>query len=170
MSDSDEFEDEYLSLDIENLRDAVELIHEFEGCRLEPYLCPSDRPTIGWGNTFYEDEMPVSMNDKPITQERADELSEFWILDFAYKVEEDLIENGRAPNKYELGAFTSLAYNIGFTAWKNSTARKYFLNYRSRDSIVEWIQAWNKSGGEVLAGLVRRREKESELFNKGLDA
>ena len=32
---------------------AAEVIKEFEGYSSEPYLCPANIPTIGYGNTMY---------------------------------------------------------------------------------------------------------------------
>ena len=33
----------------------LELIKDFEGFSSTSYLCVAKIPTIGWGNTFYED-------------------------------------------------------------------------------------------------------------------
>ena len=30
---------------------ALEIIKKYEGLRLEAYLCPAGKPTIGWGHT-----------------------------------------------------------------------------------------------------------------------
>ena len=42
------------------------------------------------------------------------------------------------------------------------------LNASDYDNVPEQIMRWNKAGGRVLAGLVRRREAEAEMF-KGND-
>ena len=39
------------------------------------------------------------------------------------------------------------------------------LNAGDYDAIPDEIRRWNKAGGEVLEGLVRRREAEAALFN-----
>ena len=55
----------------------LDLIKQFEGLSLTPYLCPANIPTIGYGNTFYEDGTKVTLKDKPITEQRASELIEY---------------------------------------------------------------------------------------------
>ena len=60
-------------------QEAVDLIKHFEGLRLTPYLCSAGVPTIGYGSTFYEDGRKVSLQDPPITKERAEELLQFKI-------------------------------------------------------------------------------------------
>ena len=50
-----------------------------EGVVLKPYLDTKGIPTIGVGNTFYEDGSKVKMTDPPITEKRAMELFR-WIL------------------------------------------------------------------------------------------
>ena len=56
----------------------------YEGCEkkilnglIAPYLCPAKVPTIGWGNTFYENGTRVRLSDAPITQSRADALGQW---------------------------------------------------------------------------------------------
>ena len=38
----------------------INLIKHFEGLSLKPYLDVVNIPTIGWGNTFYEDGTKVT--------------------------------------------------------------------------------------------------------------
>ena len=70
----------------------IKLIHSFETCVLKPYRCPAGIPTIGWGNTFYEDGTKVTMKDPPITQERADKLFEHILKDFEKYVDSYCID------------------------------------------------------------------------------
>ena len=62
----------------------LNLIKEFEGLSLKPYLDVVNIPTIGYGNTFYEDGTKVTLKDRPITEERANELLEF--ITMCYKI------------------------------------------------------------------------------------
>ena len=48
---------------------AAEVIKEFEGYSSEPYLCPANIPTIGYGNTMYANGERVTMDDKDIDKE-----------------------------------------------------------------------------------------------------
>ena len=44
-----------------------------EGLKLKPYLCSAGVPTIGIGSTIYPDGTRVTMLDKEITEEQANE-------------------------------------------------------------------------------------------------
>jgi lysozyme len=49
------------------------LIKQFEGLKLNAYLCSANVPTIGYGNTYYPNGVKVKLGDK-ISQEQAEEL------------------------------------------------------------------------------------------------
>jgi lysozyme len=138
----------------------IDLMHEFEGLKLEAYLCPANVPTIGYGNTFYPDGKKVKLGDK-ITKEQADTLFLGIAEDFAKRVrgllKKDLNEN-------QFSALVCLAYNIGVANLNKSTLLKK-VNVNPLDSTInaEFLK-WNKAGGKVLAGLTRRREAESKLY------
>ena len=138
------------------------LIKKFEGCVLKAYKCPSGIWTIGYGNTFYEDGMKVKEGDV-ITQERADELAKFIIDQFAVTIE-PFIQKPLTDNQFS--ACVSLAYNIGTSGFKRSSVFKK-LNINPNDpTIADSFKLWNKGGGKVLAGLVKRREAEIQLYFK----
>ncbi|KRJ11905.1 lysozyme [Acinetobacter nosocomialis] len=59
----------------------------------------------------------------------------------------------------------SLTYNIGSGAFKNSTLLKK-LNKGDYQGAADQFLVWNKAGGKVMKGLVRRREAERALFLK----
>lgn len=62
-------------------------------------------------------------------------------------------------HQYEYDAYLSLAYNIGPTAFCNSTlVRK--LNAGDYEGSCKEILRWNKAGGKVVRGLTNRREAE----------
>jgi lysozyme len=60
-------------------------------------------------------------------------------------------------------ALVSWTYNLGPTNLNNSTMLKV-LNNKEYDEVPHQIKRWNKAGGKVLQGLVRRREAEALLF------
>ena len=60
-------------------------------------------------------------------------------------------------------ALVSWTYNLGPTNLKSSTMLK-FLNTGNYEEIPTQIKRWNKAGGKVLQGLIRRREAEALLF------
>jgi lysozyme len=138
------------------------LIKKFEGCRLKAYLCPANVWTIGFGNTFYEDGTKVKEGDV-ITQQRAEELAKFIIDQFAVTIEPFI---QKPLNDNQFSACVSLAYNIGTSGFKRSSVFKK-LNINPNDpTIADSFKLWNKGGGKVLAGLVKRREAEIQLYFK----
>lgn len=63
----------------------------------------------------------------------------------------------------QFDALTSFAYNIGVGAFEGSSALRK-LNAGDYDGAADAMALWNKSGGQVLQGLVNRRNDEIELF------
>lgn len=63
---------------------------------------------------------------------------------------------------YQLAAAISLAYNIGSSAFCRSTTAAKF---RAGDwaAACRAFELWNKAGGKVVGGLVRRRAEERAL-------
>jgi len=68
----------------------------------------------------------------------------------------------RVPlHQHEYDAFISLAYNIGAGAFCSSTlVRK--LNAQDYEGACREILRWNRAGGQVVQGLVNRRQAEFE--------
>ena len=62
----------------------------------------------------------------------------------------------------EFDAAVSLAYNIGETAFCNSTVARRFRAGDYRGACDAFLM-WNRAGGQVLRGLTIRREKERAL-------
>lgn len=74
-----------------------------------------------------------------------------------------LVEVPLSQNQFD--ALVSLTYNIGQTAFSNSTLLKK-LNAKDYQGAADQFLRWNKGGGKVMKGLVRRREAERALFLK----
>lgn len=140
----------------------LELIKEFEGFSANAYLCPAKIPTIGYGNTFWQDGRKVRLGEQ-ISKTKALELLEFVAnKDFANKIF-PLIKVEVNQNQFD--AMTSLAYNIGFGAFSNSTLLKR-VNAKDFLGAANEFLKWDKSNGKPLLGLTRRRQREKELFLK----
>ena len=132
----------------------INLIKEFEGLELISYLCPAKVWTIGYGHTKGVQE------GMEWTEEQAEEALKEEVIGYCRYVEE-LVEVPLNQNQFD--ALTSWIYNLGPTNLKKSTMLKV-LNGGNYDEVPEQIKKWNKAGGQVLNGLVRRREAEAELF------
>lgn len=134
--------------------ECISLIKQFEGCRLQAYKCPAGVWTIGFGHTAGVKE------GMKISQAQA----ELFLLD-------DLQKYADRVNKYdskyhwtqnEFDALVSFCYNIGNIDQLTANGT------RSRQVIAEKMLLYNKGGGKVLAGLVRRRKAEYALFTQTL--
>lgn len=141
----------------------IELIKQFEGFRSAPYKCPAGIPTIGYGATFYANGKKVTMADAPITEAGAVELLKSMLVSFEKYVDSYCIDT-ITQNQFD--ALVSFCYNVGPANLKASTLLKK-VNANPNDPIIraEFLK-WNKGGGRVLQGLVRRREAESNLYFK----
>jgi len=138
----------------------INLMHEFEGCKLTAYLCPANKWTIGYGNTYYETGKPVKLGDT-ITQERANELFNMIAEDFAKRVR-TLLKT--VLNENQFSALVSFAYNCGVANLNKSTLlRKVNANPNDPSITNEFIK-WDKANGQPLAGLTRRRTAEAKLY------
>jgi len=138
---------------------SLDLIKRWEGCKLKAYKCSAGVWTVGYGLTTNAGLIEVGP-DTVITQEEADWYLEKTIENFLAEIKPAIT----APiNENELGAFTSLAYNIGPRAFLKSSALLHF-NQGSKDRVPTSIRMWRKAGGKVVKGLVNRREAEVDLF------
>lgn len=141
----------------------IELIKQFEGISLVPYLCPANIPTIGWGNTFYENMKKVTMQDGPITREKADSLFNFLVTTNFVSVVNRLVIVDVNQNQFD--ALVSFVYNIGSRNFEKSTLLKK-VNQSDFISASLEFEKWNKANGKILNGLTKRRLAEKELFLK----
>ena len=65
--------------------------------------------------------------------------------------------------QFQFDALVAWVYNLGAGNFKESTLLRV-LNEGDYDDVPHQIKRWNKAGGRVLQGLVRRREAEALLF------
>jgi lysozyme len=149
-----------------------DLIKSFEGLVLHPYLDSAGVPTIGWGNTFYPNGKKVTLKDRPITREQADEIFDFVLSLF----EKDVTSLVKAPLKQnQFDALVSFAYNVGSDidaddipeGLGDSTLLKKVNANPNEPSIVNEFLKWNKAGGQVNKGLIRRRTIEAHYYITG---
>jgi lysozyme len=139
----------------------IDLIKSFEGLKLEPYLDSVGVPTIGFGTILYDNGNKVTMNDAPISEERAHELLEWEISQKAASVDKMVSVE---INENEFGALVSFAYNLGLGSLRASTLLKLLNAGQDKVSVADQFLRWNKAGGIEVAGLTRRRQAERALF------
>ena len=132
----------------------IPIIKQFEGLKLEAYLCPAGIPTIGYGHT-----RGVKLGQK-ISAAQAEVF-----LDHDYEEAEDAVKRLiTVPlNDNQLGALTSFVFNLGEGRLLGSTLRRK-LNSGDYKGAAAEFDKWVYSGGEKLNGLVARRAAERKLF------
>lgn len=132
----------------------LNLIKSFENCKLTAYKClPTEKYyTIGYGH--YGSDVTAGMK---ITEEQAEELLTQDCKKAIKNVNSFMSKYNFNQNQFD--ALVSFAFNIG------SINQLTASGTRTLEQISSKITAYNKSGGRVIAGLVKRRAKEKELFD-----
>lgn len=136
----------------------INLIKQFEGCRLVAYLCPANVWTIGYGHTGKEVRRGLVW-----TQQKANLALTIDLSKFEIEVD-NLVKSELNDNQFS--ALISFAYNLGSSALRNSTLLKLVNANPNNPAIATEFMKWVKAGGIVLPGLQRRRQAESELYFK----
>ena len=143
---------------------AASICRRFEGLYLKPYLCPAGVPTIGYGATFYQDGKKVSLRDKPITKEQAEDLLMYHLKQYFLK--DVLLLCYTLDTESKTASILDFAFNVGLGNLKISTLRKRILS-KNWEDVPNQLMRWNKAQGRVLKGLTLRREAEKVLFILG---
>jgi len=137
-------------------QEGIDLIKQFEGCRLVAYVCPAGRLTIGYGHTGGVTE------HQEITMEQA----EAYLKDDLRSFEKAVCALYPAASQREFDALVSLAYNAGIGAVSGGL---YALIKRAAGSTAIrrwWESHYITAKGKRLAGLVKRRKTEAALYFK----
>lgn len=130
------------------------LTESFEGCKLVAYQDQVGVWTIGYGHTRGVAE------GMTCTQEQA----EAWLM-------EDAQEAADAVNRLvqvqltqsEFDALVDFTFNLGAGALEGSTLLR-LLNAGDFAGAAEQFERWDHAGGQVVAGLLRRRQAEETEF------
>lgn len=167
------FEETYRSGPQEKRTDlgpALQLIKEFEGCRLAAYPDPAsgDEPwTIGYGTTRYPDGRKVGRGNK-ITVIEADLMLRMEV-DRIAEVLRTTVPHWGEMNANQQSALVSFAYNLGAKFYGSAgfeTISKLLADKRW-DDVPAAMWLYRNPGTAVEAGLVRRRKAEGELWSTG---
>ncbi len=115
---------------------------------------PGNPWTIGYGRTGPDvGEFTTTTRDQEL----------FWL---SFRVQEELqwLQKRGVPT---CAGLVSLLYNIGKAAFERSKSYRAFQEGRWEDAIKEMLD-FNRAGGKVRPGLVKRRALEAELVRKWL--
>ena len=140
--------------DLKTSQEGISLIKSFEGCELSAYRCSANEPTIGYGHTA-----GVSDGDT-CTLEEAEEMLTEDLVEFENYVKK-YVETDLEQNQFD--SLVAWVYNLGPKNLSESTLLKE-LHAGNLEEVPRQMKRWNRAGGQVLDGLIRRREAESRLF------
>lgn len=135
------------------------LIKNFESCKLTAYKADKSEKyyTIGWGH--YGADVKKGMKISKTTAEK--------LFDNDIKYFENCVNSCLKVKVTQsmFNALVSFTYNVGYGAFKNSTLLKY-VNKKQFKKASNEFKKWNKCGGKVLNGLVKRRLLEKTEFER----
>ena len=133
----------------------LRMTEEFEGCRLDAYRDSNGIWTVGYGHTG-PDVHPGLI----ITQLQA----EHFLLNDIQNAVNCVNSHVKVPlTQGEFDALTDFVFNCGCGAFAGSTMLR-LLNAGDYQSAAGQFDLWDHAGGEVVAGLLRRREAETQEF------
>jgi len=133
------------------------LTEQFEGCRLTSYQDQVGRWTIGYGHTG-----PEVCAGMTITLEQAQNLLAKDVSSaaaFVNRVVEVQLTQG------EFDALVDFVFNLGVGTFERSTLLRV-LNAGEFAAAAAQFALWDRAGGAVVAGLLRRRQAETALFSE----
>lgn len=143
------------------------VVRSFEGRALKAYRDSVGVITVGYGNTNY-DAFAKAYLGGPITMATTitEEQAEFLLVQSLSKNYAPAVNKAMpGASQQAIDAGASFHYNTGAIAragwvkhWKASAPAL---------TIKAALNSWNKAGGKVLAGLVRRRAREGAILIDG---
>jgi lysozyme len=146
--------------------EGAQLVKRFESCLrpagdvFVPYICPAGVLTIGWGHT--NDHGRRFDRNTRWTQEECDAAFDEDMAHFEAAVGR-LVSVRLTQRQFD--ALVSFSYNCGETALARSTLLRK-VNARDFEGAAREFPKWNRGGGQILRGLVRRRAAEALLFQE----
>ena len=132
------------------------LTEQFEGCSLVAYLDSTGVPTIGYGHTAGVTQ------GMTCTQAQA----EAWLtqdIQWAVAVVNNLVTVQLTQGEFD--ALVDFVFNVGSGNFASSTMLR-MLDAGNFAGAADQFARWDLAGGQVVAGLLRRRIAEEGEFNE----
>ena len=134
----------------------LQLTESFEGCRYVAYQDVRGVWTIGYGHTKGVEPGDVCTHAQ----------AEAWLDEDTATAEVAVNRLVKVPlTQNEFDALVDFAFNCGVGALQGSTLLR-LLNAGDDAKAAEEFERWTHAGGEVVAGLLRRRGAERDLFKQ----
>jgi lysozyme len=128
---------------------------DFEGLRLAAYQDVAGVWTIGYGHVG-----PEARPGKTITETEAESLLRVDLAGAVRCVNREVTE---AISQAQFDAMVDFCFNAGCGSFVKSTLLQK-VNLGDFEGAAAQFGLWVHAGGEAVAGLVRRRRAEAELF------
>jgi lysozyme len=141
---------------MEYSKQGVALTEQFEGCRLEAYQDIVGRWTCGYGHTSGVTQ------DTTCTQAQA----EAWLqedMSWAVGVVNALVTIQLSQGEFD--ALVDFTFNLGSGSLAHSTLLQLVDAGDFTAAALEFDK-WDHAGGQVVAGLLRRRQAETAEFQQ----
>ena len=142
------------------------MLQALEGVRATPYRDVAGLETTGCGHLCTDDEqrtgvlaiggVAVPYRTRALTAREVDQLLA-QDLALAERALEDAVTVPLEQHQFD--ALASWVFNVGITAMRRSTLLAK-LNAGELDAVTDELRRWNRAGGQVVAGLTARRERE----------
>jgi len=144
-------------------KSGVDFIKQFEGFKAKAYKDPKSSNglpiTIGYGSTMYKDGSKIKLGDI-VTEQQAQELLAWEINNKSTIINSYNLK--LTQNQFD--ALSSFIYNLGASAFNNSTLLKKIKKNPNDPTIKDEFMKWVKNDGAVMKGLVRRRDAEQKMY------
>lgn len=145
---------------------AIPLIVQNEGYRSKAYYDKNGKVwTIGTGITRYADGTPVKQGDTITPERNQQELYNHLQADHEFLKTRPAYS---AMNPFQIASALDLTFNIGhnWTKAKNASLLDATSSPEKLASFPDAMMKYRTAGGQVMQGLVNRRQRAVELFNK----
>ena len=151
--------------------DGLALLKSLEGVEAEPYRDSAGLLTIGCGHCLTKDELSsgkiycgeqvIRWKDGPLSDDEIDALLRE-DLGWAEAAVEVAVRVPLSQDQFD--SLVLWTFNVGANAMRESTLVKR-LNAGLYTDVPEQLRRWVRAGGQVLPGLVRRREREIDHWH-----
>jgi lysozyme len=148
----------------------LELLEKWEGFKANVYKDSAGLPTIGVGHLLTKSELSsgkITISGLPVQYSNG--LTDQQVLDLLSQdvkpAEQAVTNNVKVPlNQNQFDALVSFTFNVGVGAFTSSTLLKV-LNQQQYTEVPTQLLRWTRAGGQVVQGLVNRRQNEINLWN-----
>lgn len=126
---------------------------------------PPDVWTLGYGSTYWwDDGAVIPKRVRPGMRTTTDEALKQLGCGLRAAATTVNVSVSFVLTQHEFNACTDLVYNIGPSRWIHSTVRTDLNEGKVVDAALAF-EMWRFAGGKELAGLLRRRIAEEQMFN-----